>query len=239
MIVGALGLEIDHELLPIFTSAARARKMTGDNHYPALLLDWLTPIYDLFARIFIPEEQLKRDLIDHAHIAPGHRVLDLGAGTGTLAIMIKKLQPEAQVTGLDSDPAILSIAREKASRLGTEIAFEVGNATSLPYPDWSFDRVLSSLVMSVLRGKEKSLAIQEAYRVLRRGGELHIADFGQPHTGWGRMVAPLVRRFEPISDNLDGFLPVLFRGGGFVNIAETRRYSTLFGTISILSGQKP
>jgi hypothetical protein len=53
------------------------------------------------------------------------------------------------------------------------------------------------------------------------------------------MVAPLVRRFEPISDNLDGLLPVLFRGAGFVNIAETRRYATLFGTISILSGQKP
>jgi hypothetical protein len=58
--------------------------------------------------------------------------------------------------------------------------------------------------------------------VLRRSGELHIADFGQPHTGWGRLVAPLIRRFEPISDNLDGLLPVLFQDAGFVNIADVK-----------------
>lgn len=213
--------------------------MTNDNSYPALLLDWLTPIYDLFARLLMPEKRFKRDLIAHARLAPGHRVLDLGVGTGTLAIMIKQIQPEAQVIGLDSDPEILSIALEKASRSGVEITFEPGNAVALPYSDQSFDRVLSTLVMSLLSSEEKTLAIREAYRILRRGGELHITDFGQPHTRWGRMVAPLVRRFEPIADNLDGRLPVLFQDAGFVNIAETRRYATLFGTISILSGQKP
>jgi ubiquinone/menaquinone biosynthesis C-methylase UbiE len=213
--------------------------MTENNHYPALLLDWLTPIYDLFARLFMPEKRFKRDLIAHASIAPGQRVLDLGAGTGTLAIMIKQIQAEAQVIGLDSDPEILSIARGKAARSGVEISFEPGNAVALPYSNQSFDRVLSTLVMSLLNREEKALAIGEAYRVLRRGGELHITDFGQPHTEWGRMVSPLVRRFEPISDNLDGLLPNLFQDAGFVNIAESRRYATLFGTISILSGQKP
>ena len=209
-----------------------------DHGHPALLLDWVTPAYDLFARLLIPEKRFKHDLIANASIVPGHCVLDLGAGTGTLAIMIKQFQPSAQVTCLDGDPEILSIAREKASRIGLDIAFEPGNAVALPYPDRSFDRVLSTLVMSVLSRDEKMLAICEAYRVLRSGGELHIADFSSPHTGWGRMVAPLVRRFEPISDNLDSLLTVLFQSAGFVNITETRRYATLFGTISILSGQK-
>lgn len=209
------------------------------NRYPALLLDRLTPVYDLFARLFMPEKRFKRDLITHARIAPGHRVLDLGAGTGTLAIMIKQIQPEAQVFGLDGDLAILSIACQKSVRYGVEIIFETGNAIALPYIDQSFDRVLSTLVMSLLSREEKMLAIREAYRVLRHSGELHSGDFGQPHTLWGRMVAPHVRRFEPISDNLDGLLPVLFQDAGFDNITEARHYTTLFGTISILSGQKP
>ncbi len=186
----------------------------------------------------MPEKQFKRALIAHARIAPGQRVLDLGAGTGTLAIMIKQIQPDARVTGLDGDPEILSIAREKASRSGVEIAFEPGNAVALPYPDQSFDRVLSTLVMSVLSREEKRLAIREAYRVLIGGGELHIADFSSPHTWWGRTVAPLVRRFKPISDNLDGLLPTMVQEAGFENIEEVARFATLFGTLSFLSGQK-
>jgi ubiquinone/menaquinone biosynthesis C-methylase UbiE len=213
--------------------------MTNDLRYPALLNDRFTPIYDFFAKLFLPEMQFKRALIDHARIAPGQRVLDLGAGTGTLAIMIKQTQPKAQVIGLDGDPKVITIAREKASRSGTDIDFELGNAAALPYSDQSFDRVLSTLVMSVLNREQKTLAIRDSYRVLKRGGELYIADFSQPHTWWGRMVAPRIRRFEPIADNLDGLLPVLFRSAGLVNIEEARRYATVFGTISILSGQKP
>ena len=213
--------------------------MANENHrYPALLLDWLTPIYDLFARLFVPEKQFKRDLIVHARIAPGHRVLDLGAGTGTLAIMIKRIQPDAQVIGLDGDPEILQIARKKATRAGVDITFDTGNAVALPYPDETFDRVLSSLVMSVLSTEVKRLSIHEAYRVLKSGGEFHIADFGQPHTLWGRMVAPLVRRFAPIADNLDGLLRPMLAEVGFENIEEVARYATLFGTLSILSGKK-
>ena len=213
--------------------------MAQDHRYPALLLDWLTPTYDLFARFFMPEMQFKQDLIAHACIAPGHRVLDLGSGTGTLAIMLKQNHPDAQVTGLDGDAGVLLIAREKASRSGVDVAFDLGSAVALPYSNQTYDRVLSTLVMSVLRREVKQLTIQEAYRVLKRGGELHIGDFGPPHTPWGRMVAPLVRRFEPISDNLDGLLPAMFREAGFENIEETARFATLFGTLSILYGRKP
>lgn len=213
--------------------------MTDSNRYPALMLDWLTPVYDLFVRLFLREKQVKRDLIARTHVAPGHRVLDLGAGTGTLAITIKQVQPDVRVTGLDGDPGILAIAREKATRVGVDIAFDLGNAAALPYPDESFDRVLSSLVFSLLSSEDKQLAAREAYRVLTGGGELHIADFGPPHTWWGRLLASRMRRFEPISDNLDGRLPAMFREAGFENVEESARFITILGTISILSGRKP
>jgi ubiquinone/menaquinone biosynthesis C-methylase UbiE len=72
--------------------------MEGARYVPALLHRRLTPVYDLFARACVREGRLKRELVDRARIGPGHRVLDLGAGTGTLAIMVKRAHP-SRVTG--------------------------------------------------------------------------------------------------------------------------------------------
>src|SRR5688572_23716238 len=123
------------------------KRMTDGTRYPALMLNWLTPVYDVFVRLVLRESQLKRNLITHAHIAPGHRVLDLGAGTGTLAIMMKRSLPGVRVSGLDGDAEILTIAGQKATRAGVDIDFALGDA-ALPYPNGAFDRVLSSLVFS-------------------------------------------------------------------------------------------
>jgi ubiquinone/menaquinone biosynthesis C-methylase UbiE len=212
----------------------------ADNHrYPALMLESLTPVYDLFAKVFMPEKKFKRELIVRAHLAPDQRILDLGAGTGTLAIMIKQSQPDVKITGIDGDAEILEIARKKASRVGIDVDLDLGTVSSLPYPNKSFDRVLSSLVMSLLSKDDKQLAVREAYRVLEPNGELHIADFGPPHTWWGHFLTPLMRRFERVSDNLDGVLPVMFQEAGFENVEEVASFNTIFGTLSILSGRKP
>lgn len=213
--------------------------MADNRHYPALILDWLTPAYDFFVRLFLREERIKRYLTARARVAPGDRVLDLGAGTGTLAILIKQVHPDAQLTGLDADPEVLALARSKAARAEADVAFDLGTVAALPYPDESFDRVVSSLVFSLLSSEDKQRAVREAYRVLRGGGELHIADFGPPHTPWGRLLAPRMRRFEPISENLDGRLPPIFREAGFEDVDEDARFATIFGTISLVHGRRP
>ena len=85
---------------------------TGTKYIPALRFGWLTPVYDPVLRRMLPEVALKQRLIAQAQIAAGQRVLDLGAGTGTLTVMIKQACRDADIVGLDGDPKVLAIARK-------------------------------------------------------------------------------------------------------------------------------
>ena len=108
--------------------------MTAGKRRPALLLDGLTPVYGFFISLSMPEARFKRHLIAGAGISSDYRVLDMGAGTGTLGIMIKRSEPAAKITCLDGDLKILEIANKKASQAGADVTFEVGDAAWLPYP---------------------------------------------------------------------------------------------------------
>ncbi len=131
-------------------------------------------------------------------VKKGHRIHDLGCGTATLTIMIKLAQLEAEVIGLDIDPKILAFARSKVER-------------KLPYLDESFDRVVSRIAFHHLNRENKVYALKEIFRVLRPGGELHIADFGKPHNALMYLISLFARHFEENSDNIKGFLPEMFR----------------------------
>jgi len=214
--------------------------MTKPSQYiPALGRDWLTPLYDPLQRWVMREDQFKRHLIRQAQIKPGHRVLDLGCGTGTLTILIKRTHALAEVVGLDGDPRILAIARAKAAREGAELTLDHGMAFQMPYPDQAFDRVLSSLVLHHLTTENKQRALREVFRILRPGGEVHVVDFGKPHTAWTCLISRILQRFEQVGDNIKGVLPTMFRQAGLDQVAETARYATLFGTLSLYQGQKP
>lgn len=203
-----------------------------DEYIPALNKTWLTPLYDPLLRWGMREEQFKAYMIRQADIRPGDRVLDLGCGTGTLTIMLKRAHPAADVVGLDGDPQVLAIARAKATQAAIAITWDEGLAYHLPYPDRSFDRVVSSLVMHHLTSPNKQRAMQEAFRVLRPRGQFHIVDFGPPHTLYGRLVAPLVRRLEHAADNAAGRLPVMLQQAGFTAVDVPARFATVFGTLA-------
>lgn len=174
-------------------------------HIPALYFSWLTPFYDPLLKWVMRKKTFKPKLIEQAGIQPGMKILDLGCGTGTLTLMIKESYPSVHITGLDVDAQILKIAREKGR--GTDIQWDEGFASSLPYPDAQFDRVLTSLVIHHLSTSDKRQAFREAFRILKPTGELHVLDFGTPHSPLTRFMATYMRRLEEVADNFDGLVP--------------------------------
>lgn len=212
---------------------------TERKYIPALGARWLTPLFDPLFGLMLPESRIKQRLVDQATIQPGHRVLDLGCGTGTLMAMIKQQQPAAHVSGVDPDPDVLAIARSKAQRLGLDLAFDQGYADQLPYPDDSFDRVVSSLVVHHLKTNIKQAAFAEVRRVLSPGGEFHIADFGPPRGVWSHLLYPLALIFEEASDNVKGRLPGWLEQAGFGQVEQTAAYGSLVGTLTLLRAHKP
>ena len=90
--------------------------------------------------------------------------------------MLKRNKPQAEIIGIDGDPKILALAKEKARAGNFEVQFDEGMSFALPYADESFDRVVSSLFFHHLTRENKLKTLREVWRVLKQGGELHIAD---------------------------------------------------------------
>lgn len=208
-------------------------------YIPAFRYSFLTHLYDLILQGAMRESTFKPRLVEKARIEKGHRVLDLGCGTATLTILIKNAHPQAEVTGLDGDPEVLEIARAKVARAGLEIALDYGMAFELPYPDGFFDRVISSLVFHHLTREDKARTLKEAFRVLRPGGELHVADLGRPQNVLMHLISLVMRRLEEAADNIKGLLPEMFRNAGFEQVEETAKFMTVFGTLALYRAWKP
>ena len=213
----------------------------ADSYVPALAYDALTPLYDLVIGLTMRERAFKQRLVEQTALRPGMRVIDVGCGTGTLALMLAAAEPRAEVVGLDPDARILGIARDKAKRAGVPIAWVEGSAVTPPFPPDSFDRATSSLVFHHLTTAEKEAAFAALRTLLRPGGELHVADFGKPHTRYTELAAAAFRWFDGAartSDNLTGRLPALLRAAGFTEVTETERWTTAFGTLAFLRARR-
>ena len=208
----------------------------SERFVPALGSDWLTPLYDFFAPL-VGERRFKQRLIELANIAPGHDVLDIGCGTGTLALLAHDMRPGARVSGVDIDPRILAIARRKIARAQAPIELHQGSATDPPFLPASFDRILTSLMLHHLTTPQKRETFAAARRLLRPGGQFHVADWGKPHNALMQVAAlgfRLVDGGETTRANLRGELPELIAEAGFTGVAETERWMTPFGTLAFV-----
>lgn len=167
-------------------------------------------------------------LLDAARIRPGERVLEIGCGTGNLALLVKREVPDAEVTGLDPDPLALHRAERKAARAGVAIRFDRGFAGELPYADASFDHVLSSFMFHHVPEAEQEPLLAEARRVLAPGGRLDLLDFGGTAPARGR-IARRMQRNAHMHGNLGDRIPALMRAAGFTDAAEAGARATLLG----------
>ena len=233
--------DLDHTYPPGVTVKLRSMA-SGNGYLPALRWKALTPLFDGVVRVTAREGTTKERLLDQAAVRPGDRVLDLGAGTGTLALLLKERCPTATVTGLDADPAVLERARRKAEDARADVAFVEGLSTQLPFESGSVDVVLSSLFFHHLMPDAKRRTLTEVARVLRPGGSLHVADWGKPSDPAMAALSMLIRAFdgfEVTAENLSGALPALFEQAGLDGARERERLRTPLGTLALYSARKP
>lgn len=208
------------------------------SYVPALRFRSLTRIYDPLIRMTTREGEFRHKLLDQAGLEPGQRLLDLGSGTGTLAVMAARRQPELEVCGLDADGEMIRRATAKAWEAGLPIRFDHGFATMLPYEGRSFDRVLSTLFLHHLSRELKRRTLSEVRRVLKKGGELHVADWGKPSDplmSAAFLGVRLLDGMDNTADNAAGLLPQLMEDAGLAEAVERERLRTPFGTLALYS----
>ncbi len=201
----------------------------------ACLRRWYDPVVQWCAR----EREFKAHLLEVARPEPEANILDVGCGSGTLALSLVACQPAAQVIGIDADHRMLRQAQQKP--LADRIEWQVGNAIDLPFDDNTFDQVFCTLVLHHLQPVDKHRSLREMWRVLRPGATFFMADYGRPASwlaGMRFIPARLIDGWQCTHCNVAGRLPQLILEAGFGQCHETLVLDSLLGTIRCMRAEK-
>lgn len=157
------------------------------------------------------ERRLRRMILDRARIAPGETVLDVGCGTGSLALEARRRAGIAgSVHGIDASPEMIQHATQKARSAGLAAEFRQAAAQTLPFADACFDLVLSTLMLHHLPQAEREQCAREIRRVLKPGGRVLAVDFDAPSSA----SRSLLKHFHPHSHVAPDELVALIRDAG-------------------------
>lgn len=199
-----------------------------------------TSVYDRGVALLTRESVWRSALLDLLAPAAGETILDVGCGTGSLAILLKQRQPQARVIGLDPDPEALKIAAGKAEQAGMAIEWQQGFAHDAARFG-PVDKAVSSLVFHQvpLAGKRTGLAAM--FASVREGGLVCVADYATP-SGWAmRQAFRFIQLIDGRADtqpNADGFIEAeLSKLAGQATAADFK-VDTPTGTISIFAVPK-
>jgi ubiquinone/menaquinone biosynthesis C-methylase UbiE len=199
------------------------------------LIRWAT-YYDTSVSVLMlgRRAQLRQQTVALAGIQPGERVLEVGCGTGDVALAASAVAgPTGTVTGIDPAPEMIAVARAKAASAARAVDFQVGVIEALAFPDATFDAVLSSLMMHHLPDDLKRQGLIEIARVLKPGGTVLIVDLKRL-AGWlGRAMMTLMLHGGMEQGIQD--LPEMLRAAGFTHVEVG---NTGFQTLGFVRGQK-
>ena len=161
------------------------------------------------------EAEFREATLELSEIQAGDAILEVGCGTGSLTLASKaKAGPGSEVFGIDVAEDMLAVARDKASRAGSEISFQSGRFEQIPFPDQRFDLVLSSLMLHHIHGDEnKQKGLCEAYRVLKPGGRLLIVDLEPPKSSILGILASVLFGHNMMEHRLVEYIPLVEKAG--------------------------
>lgn len=197
---------------------------------PAAGRDVFLPLYDPMVS-FMGAARAREELIKQANIQPNQRVLDLGCGTGTLVVLLKRKYPAAEIVGVDPDPKALQRAQKKVRRAEVAVQLDEGFADELRYEAGTFDRVLSSFMLHHLEEPEREMTLREVLRVLKPAGTFHLLDFAGGEDKAPGCLGRLVNSHARLEDNSQQRILQLMRRAGFTNAEKVKDGSMLFGLL--------
>jgi ubiquinone/menaquinone biosynthesis C-methylase UbiE len=166
--------------------------------------------YDLTVQLMTlgRERAFRERLLSLAHLKPGESVLDVGCGTGTLAIAARRhVGATGDVIGIDASPEMLARAERKASKAGAPVLFKRAAAQALPFRDAQFDAVFATVMFHHLPRKGREECAREMRRVMKPGGRVLVVDFAAPTQRGSNFLDHFHRRHGYV--NLDDIVATL------------------------------